>query len=81
MHIYSYSETNIYTTDEYTYLNQKYEKKSLTEWSDRNLHAGHSWICGGAQARAEGGAVGAWAPAPFPLDAQSALMSRQFFCN
>ncbi len=32
-----------------------------------------------AQARAEGGAVGAWAPAPFPLDAQSALLSRQFF--
>ncbi len=32
------------------------------------------------QARAEGGgAVGAWAPAPFPLDAQSALLSRQFF--
>ncbi len=29
------------------------------------------------QARAEGGAVGAWAPAPFPLDAQSALLSRQ----
>ncbi len=31
------------------------------------------------QARAEGGAVGAWAPAHFPLDAQSALLSRQFF--
>ncbi len=31
----------------------------------------------GDQARAEGGAVGAWAPAPFPLDAQSALLSRQ----
>ncbi len=31
------------------------------------------------QARAEGGgAVGAWAPTPFPLDAQSALLSRQF---
>ncbi len=31
-----------------------------------------------------GGAVGAWAPAPFPLDAKSALLSRQFFiffCN
>ncbi len=26
-----------------------------------------------------GGAVGAWAPAHFPLDAQSALLSRQFF--
>ncbi len=36
------------------------------------------------QARAEGGAMGAWAPAPFPLDGQSALLSRQFFyfvCN
>ncbi len=31
------------------------------------------------QARAEGGAVGAWAPAPFPLDAKSALLSRQLF--
>ncbi len=41
------------------------------------------------QARAEGGAVGAWAPAPFPLDAQSALFCQGncffcfcfFFCN
>ncbi len=31
------------------------------------------------QARAEGGAEGAWAPAPLPHDAQSALLSRQFF--
>ncbi len=29
------------------------------------------------QALAEGGVVGAWALAPFPLDAQSALLSRQ----
>ncbi len=35
------------------------------------------------QARAEGGggAVGAWAPAHFPLDAQSALLSRQFLAK
>ncbi len=31
------------------------------------------------QARAEGAAEGAWAPAPLPHDAQSALLSRQFF--
>ncbi len=30
------------------------------------------------QARAEGGAEGAWAPAPLHHDAQSALLSRQF---
>ncbi len=28
------------------------------------------------QARAEGGAVDAWAPAPFPLDAQTSLLSK-----
>ncbi len=32
-----------------------------------------------SQARAEGGAVGAWAPAPFPLDAQSALFCQGNF--
>ncbi len=31
------------------------------------------------QARAEGGAVGAWAPAPFPLDAHSALFCQGNF--
>ncbi len=31
------------------------------------------------QARAEGGAEGAWAPAPLLHDAQSALLSRQIF--
>ncbi len=30
-----------------------------------------------SQARAEGGAEGAWAPAPLHHDAQSALLSRQ----
>ncbi len=31
------------------------------------------------QARAEGGAEGAWAPAPLSRDAQSAPLSRQLF--
>ncbi len=54
-----------------------------TLWVKQLAGEQYKMICSGAwackhQARAEGGAVGAWAPAPFPLDAQSALLSRQF---
>ncbi len=38
-------------------------------------HSVHAFL----QARAEGGAEGAWAPAPLHHNAQSALLSRQFF--